>query len=81
MPTARRNRRVPDGLIWGCVALAVMLHVAFIAAFIGKGLSLGIGEGFSHDSTGTLAEADPDIELQTTCSGDVLLATSARAVM
>lgn len=75
MPVARRNRRIPEGTIWGCVAIAVMLH----AAILGGAQFFGIEDKNVADEV--LAANDPDIELQTTCSGDVLLATAGRAVM
>src|SRR5687768_8873295 len=78
MPTARRNRRVPSGTIWGCIAVALLIHAFFLGSVEALGLDIA-GRGFV---TGTSSKpADPDVELQTSCSGDVLLATSARAVM
>jgi TonB family protein len=77
MPTARRNRRIGQGAIWVCIAIAMLAHGAVLAGVQVFDLDIA-GEGFSGGK-GTLAENDPDIELQTTCSGDVLLATAARA--
>jgi TonB family protein len=74
MPTARRNRRVPEGAIWGCIAIAVMIHVALLGSVQAFDLSM------ARDAV-IEAPIDPDIELQTTCTGDVLLATAGRAVM
>ena len=78
MPTARRNRRVSEGTIWGCIAIAVMIHAGFLGSVQAFGIDMA-GQGFVSGSKEVAN--DPDIELQTTCSGDVLLATSARAVM
>lgn len=81
MPTVRRNRRVPEGTIWACVAVALALHAAFLGGVHVFGIDL-VGQGFAATSQdAALADADPDIELQTTCSGDVLLATGARAAL
>ncbi len=79
MSVTRRNRRVPDGLIWGCLAAAVMIHAFFLGTVEVLGVTMA-GRGFEANLAET-KPADPDVELQTTCSGDVLLATTARAAL
>lgn len=75
MPTAGRNRRIGKGAIWWCLAIALALNVV---------VALAANEVFEFAVIGStessrLADDDPDIELQTTCSGDILLTTAARA--
>ena len=77
---ARRNRRVPSGTIWGCVALALMVHAAFLGSVEALGFGNVAGKGFATNGH-EAKPADPDVELQTTCAGDVLLATAGRAAM
>ncbi|HLL21596.1 MAG TPA: TonB family protein [Kofleriaceae bacterium] len=58
----------------------MVLHAGFLGTVSAFGVEL-TGQGFSTKASTDLAALDPDIELQTTCSGDALLATGARAVM
>ncbi|MBA3395905.1 MAG: TonB C-terminal domain-containing protein [Deltaproteobacteria bacterium] len=74
----RRNKRVTSSTIWAAIAAALIVHGAVLGTVDALGTGL-VGSGFVTQRAGD--DVDPDIELQTTCSGDVLLATSARAMM
>lgn len=76
MPTARRNRRVPEGTLWKCLAAMVFLHALLMYAYWKFDWRL-----FDEPEDTTLALVDNDVELHTSCSGDVLLATAGRAAM
>ncbi len=80
MPTsARRHKRVSKSTVWAAIAAALVVHGAVLGSVDAFGTGLVGSGGFTAKSES--AAADPDVELQTTCSGDVLLATSARALM
>ena len=72
---------MPSHLIWGALGLSAILHVVVVVSLI-VGHTVLAPNGFSVKGTNAaVKEPDPDIELSTTCSGDVLLATSARAAL
>ncbi|MBS1119408.1 MAG: TonB family protein [Deltaproteobacteria bacterium] len=76
----RRHRRVPSSTIWAAV-IATTLFVHGI--LLGTADELGpllIGEGFSPMAHAATKRAEP-VDLATNCPGDVMLATSVRAVM
>lgn len=77
MPTQkRRQHRVSGATLWATLGAALLVHGTVLGSVQAFGLAV-VGDGFT-------AKAKPrveDIALQTTCSGDVLLATSARAAM
>ena len=60
-----------------------MVHAAFLGSVQAWGIGIGATSGFVAPGQGTAAVAPAPAapELQTTCSGDVLLATGARATM
>lgn len=73
----RRRKRVPTGTIWlAAVVTALFIHGSVLGAADNLGFSL-IGEGFAANQ-----EKKPPVELvdlETSCAGDVMLATAARA--
>jgi TonB family protein len=73
----RRKKRVPTGTLWlAAVGTALLVHGTVLGAADGLGFSL-IAEGFAATSD---KKKDVEIvDLETSCSGDVLLATAARA--
>jgi len=77
---ARRHRkRVSASTIWlAAVGVAVVVHGTVLGAADEIGM-FWIGEGFAATTTQTDEEEVADLE--TSCAGDVLLATSARAAM
>lgn len=78
MPSARRHRGA-SGTVWAiCITIAVFINAAFVGTVDAVGIVSGRGFGGGDAKP---AEDDDDIELQTSCSGDVLLATAGRAAM
>ncbi|MGE0869782.1 MAG: TonB family protein [Kofleriaceae bacterium] len=70
-----------ESTMWATFGAAVLVHVTVLATVQATGISL-VGESFSvkpEHFEGELAAAEP--QLKTSCSGDVLLATSARVVL
>jgi len=80
MPTAaRRRKRVPTSTIWvAAVGVALFIHGTVLGAADDIGSAL-TGDGFA--ATGKPRTVPPVIDLKTSCAGDVLLATSARAAL
>src|SRR5207248_2339488 len=81
-PAARHRRADQPAIFWGVVGIAFISHVIFLVFLDVVGIHL-IGEGFeviSQANAATMPAADP-AELQPSCSGDVLLATAARAAL
>lgn len=81
MPTAeRRYTRARSARIWAAVAAAVVFHgVTVPAALIyGKDIVSYVGD---DAKAAEQAKTPPGVSLETSCTGDVLLATSARAAM
>ena len=92
MPTAvRRNRRflspsskVASAALGLVFTVVMMMALQFMLMGSGCNQAFGKGDAEHHFAAGNgngNSLALSGIELQTTCSGDVLLATSARAVM
>jgi TonB family protein len=80
MTTVRRHRRVPSATIWvAVIAITLSIHGMFLGTADELGVLL-IGAGFSKSAHASTKKAEP-VDLETRCSGDVLLATSARAAM
>ena len=77
---ARRNRtRIPASTIWlAAVGAAVAIHGTVLLAGSELGFSL-IKEGYA--ATSPVKPEVEQVDLETSCSGDVLLATTARAAM
>lgn len=78
MPSNRRHSRGNKAL-WAAACAAVIVH----GTVLGSALALGVGGGSKANLTiqRVLQQAQDAVELQTSCTGDVLLATSARAAM
>jgi TonB family protein len=87
MPSARRHRGA-SGTVWAvCItaagfatALAVIIFASLLDPIL-TSFEAGLAGHGDGDAEGTLTLLDDDIELQTSCSGDVLLATAGRAAM
>lgn len=77
-PRMRRNQRVRRATPWAAIAAAVAVHGTVLGSVQAFDLSL-VGEGFAVNARDLAALTEP--ALATTCSGDVLLATSARAAL
>jgi TonB family protein len=76
-----RKRRDTKPVLWAALLAALVTHFAALASIEIFGI-----EAFGHlamsDADAAAARAgEPDVELQSSCTGDVILATSARAVM
>lgn len=73
-------------MIWAAVGAALVVHATLLGTVQAFGLQM-VGEGFVADSKPKHPVDEDDLalqdapELKTTCSGDVLLATGARAAM
>ena len=82
MSPARRHRRVNKAAIWAAVAATLVVHAAFLGTVQAWGIG-AVGSGFvaPGQSNAAATPAPPAPELKTTCTGDVLLATGARASM
>ncbi|MBA3460675.1 MAG: TonB C-terminal domain-containing protein [Deltaproteobacteria bacterium] len=81
--TPARRYRVNTTTIWAAVGAALLVHAALLGTVDAWGLSMVSG-GLAADQQKDLtaaAEPPPEPELKTTCGGDVLLATGARAAM
>jgi protein TonB len=78
MPTARRHSRGNQTLVAAAIA-ALLVHGTVLSSVEAFGLSFGGSAGFA--AKGPAVADDDQPELKTSCSGDVLLATSARAAM
>lgn len=74
----RRDRRVrqAEAALWITVGVAIAVHGAVLGTVHAFGLSIG-GDGSPREAVAALEAPG----LETTCSGDVLLATSARFAM
>jgi TonB family protein len=79
MPTQRRHRRDNAKTLWAAALAALIVHGSVLGTVDAFDLSL-VGEGFSVKND-ILANAIEDADLHTTCTGDVLLATSGRMAM
>jgi len=76
-----RKRRDTTPVLWAALGIALLTHVAALASIEILGLS-GYGPLAASDGVGSAEkQTDADIDLQTGCTGDVILSTSARAVM
>src|ERR1044071_9087128 len=75
-----RKRRDTTPVLWASLAVALLTHVAALASIQIFGVISSFGQ-LATDGTATAKSADADIELQTGCTGDVLLATAARPLM
>lgn len=78
--TQRRHGHHRSRSTWAAIALAFAVHAAILATVGVYGGAL-LGGGLTSGGTTPAAAAVADVELQTTCAGDVLLATSARAAL
>jgi TonB family protein len=74
----RRHRRVHGSTLWATVGAAVLVHVAVLGSVDAFGLALVNTASPSHEVEDP---ADDEVALEPTCSGDVLLTTSARLAM
>ena len=85
MSPARRHRRVNYQAIWAAIAATLVVHAAFLGTVQAWGIGIGAGHGGiaspAGQGSGAVEPSPPEPELTTTCSGDVLLATGARATM
>ena len=83
MSPTRRHRRVNQEAIWAAIAATLVVHAAFLGSVQAWGIGVGASGFVATDGQGTapVVPAPPAPELETTCSGDVLLATGARASM
>ncbi len=73
-----RSRRTTKKTTWAAIAAAVVVHGTVLGTVHAVGASL-VGDGFT--ATGTKkAHVEDELELKPSCVGDVLLATSMRAV-
>ena len=79
MPPQRRHRRGNQKTLWAAAIAALLVHGSVLGSVDAFDLSLA-GDGFAVKRD-VLANAIEDAELKTTCSGDVLLATSGRVAM
>lgn len=79
MPPQRRHRRDSEKTLWAAVIAALVVHGSVLGSVDAFGLSLA-GDGFAVKRD-VLATAIEDAELHTSCTGDVLLATSGRMAM
>ena len=79
---ARRNRRVSRRTLYAAIAAALLVHGAVVTSVKTFELSY-VTEAFSASVAGAGAsDAEAQLAaLKTTCAGDVLLATGARAAM
>ena len=75
-----RKRRDTTPVLWAALAVALLTHIAALASIQIFGAISSFGQ-LATDGTAAAKTADADIELQTGCTGDVLLATAARTVM
>jgi TonB family protein len=75
-----RKRRDTTPVLWAALAVALLTHVVALASIQIFGIS-SFGQLATDSSANAAKTADADIELQTGCTGDVLLATAARTVM
>lgn len=83
MSLARRHRRVNKAAIWAAVAATLVVHAAFLGTVQAWGIG-AVGGGFvatPSQNNAAVTPSPPEPELATTCTGDVLLATGARASM
>jgi TonB family protein len=76
----RRTRRVRESTIWAAVVAAVFVHGTILGTVHALGLSI-IGERFSSSSAKSRPGDAADAELELSCAGDVVLATSGRTAM
>src|ERR1043165_5043094 len=76
-----RKRRDTTPVLWAALAVALATHIAALASIQIFGIISNFGQLATDNSAAAAKTADADIELQTGCTGDVLLATAARAVM
>jgi TonB family protein len=79
MPTQRRHRRGNEKVLWAAALAALLVHGSVLGSVEAFDLSIA-GDGF-RVKTDVLANAIEEPDLQTTCTGDVLLATSGRIAM
>ncbi len=79
MPTQRRHRRESEKTLWAAAIAALLVHGSVLGSVEAFDLSLA-GDGFAVKRD-VLANVIEDADLKTTCSGDVLLATSGRMMM
>ncbi len=79
MPTHRRHRRGSEKTLWAAAIAALLVHGSVLGSVEAFDLSLA-GDGFAVKRD-VLAQVIEDADLQTSCTGDVLLATSARMAM
>ena len=75
-----RKRRDTTPVLWAALAAALLTHVAALASIQIFGVISSFGQ-LATDGTAAAKTADADIELQTGCTGDILLATAARTVL
>ena len=79
MPTQiRRTKRIRESTTWAAVIAALVVHGTVLGSVEAFELSL-VRDGFT--ARGRTTPAEVERALQTTCSGDVLLATAARAAL
>jgi TonB family protein len=76
MPIAARSRgRQTPATVWAAVATAFVVHAAVLGSVEAFDVNV-LGRGFTRDHAGSAAKEE--VELQTNCLGDALLASSAR---
>lgn len=82
MSPARRHRRLNKAAIAAAIGATLVVHAAFLGTVQAWGIG-AVGSGFVATGQGSAAAkpAPPEPELVTSCTGDVLLATGARASM
>ena len=76
-PPQRQHRRVSKTAVWATILVAIAVHGAVLGTVHAFGLSIG-------SAVSPIGTPKPELELvdlETSCSGDVLLATSARLAM
>lgn len=79
MPTPRRHRRESKHVLWAAAVAALLVHGSVLGSVEAFDLSLA-GDGFAVKRD-VLAGVIEEPDLKTSCTGDVLLATSARMAM
>lgn len=79
MPTQRRQRRESAKTLWAAALAALVVHGSVLGSVEAFDLTLA-GDGFAVKRD-VLATALQDADLKTSCTGDVLLATSGRMAM
>ncbi|HSD90830.1 MAG TPA: TonB family protein [Kofleriaceae bacterium] len=77
MPIATRRGRHTPATIWAAVAAALIFHVAVLGSVEAFDLSV-VGDGFTRDHHVAAKDGADELELQTNCIADALLASSAR---